>query len=97
MVAQELIQDQAANSSRSAGRRAASVIVFYLCPRCFEAAERPTPCPRCGGERATCRPGPADDPRRKPIIGAAGDIQGHAPVWWLQAAGMRRGPEGVFS
>jgi hypothetical protein len=62
--------------------------LFYSCPRCFEAAADPTPCPRCGGERITCRPGAADDPARKPLITAVGEIRNRAPLWWLRATGV---------
>jgi len=62
--------------------------VFYICPRCMEPAEEPTPCPRCGGDRITCRPGAADDPSRRPLIGPADEVRSHAPVWWLQATGV---------
>lgn len=61
--------------------------LFYLCPRCFEAADDPTPCPRCGGPRVTCRPGAPDDAARRPLITAAGEIRNRAPIWWLRATG----------
>jgi hypothetical protein len=61
--------------------------VFYLCPRCMEPADEPTPCPRCGGARVICRPGAPDDPSRKPLIAPTGEIRSHAPVWWLRATG----------
>jgi hypothetical protein len=67
-------------------------IVFYLCPICFEPDDEPTSCPRCGGERATCRPGAANDPGRKPVIAATGEIKSHAPVWWLRALGRPNRP-----
>lgn len=60
---------------------------FYMCPKCFEAADDPTPCPRCGGKRATCRPGATDNPIRKPLIAATGELKSRAPVWWLKAFG----------
>jgi len=60
---------------------------FYMCPKCFEAADDPTPCPRCGGKRAMCQPGAADNPIRKPLMSATGELKSRAPVWWLQAVG----------
>jgi hypothetical protein len=60
------------------------VTVFYMCPRCMEAADEPTPCPRCGGERVACRPGEADDPRRRPLMSSTGEVRSHAPLWWLR-------------
>jgi hypothetical protein len=65
---------------------AMATLLFYLCPRCFEPAEDPTPCPRCGGERVACRPGAPDDPVRKPLMTATGEIKSRAPLWWLRAA-----------
>jgi hypothetical protein len=64
-----------------------SVEIFYLCPRCMEPADEPLPCPRCGGQRVTCRPGTANDPVRKPLTTATGELRSRAPVWWLQAVG----------
>ena len=63
------------------------VMKFYLCPRCFEPADEPVPCPRCGGERVACRPGTADDPARKPLMAATGELRSRAPLWWLRASG----------
>jgi hypothetical protein len=63
------------------------IVTFYLCPRCFEPADEPLPCPKCGGRRVTCRPGAADDPIRKPPVAASGELRNRAPVWWLRATG----------
>lgn len=68
--------------------------LFYLCPRCFEPADNPMPCPRCGGERVTCRPGATDSPARKPLTTPAGEIRNPAPVWWLRATGRAHTPYG---
>jgi hypothetical protein len=57
---------------------------LYLCPRCFLAGEDPGPCPACGAERLTCRPGRPDDPCRKPLIDRSGQIRSRAPRWWLR-------------
>jgi len=62
--------------------------LFYLCPRCFEPDDDPTPCPRCGGQRVTCRPGATGDPSRRPLTSSVGEISNPAPVWWLRATGM---------
>ena len=58
--------------------------VFYVCPKHMEPAREPSPCPRCGRERVTCRPGDADDPCRKPLMSAAGEVKSRAPLWWLR-------------
>ena len=62
--------------------------ILYICPRCLEPAEEPTLCPNCGGKRVRCRPGSADDPCRKPLMAASGEIRGRAPIWWLRAIGV---------
>lgn len=59
-------------------------IRLYLCPRCLLPAEDPAPCPRCGGERLTCRPGDPDDACRRPPMDAAGHVRARAPLWWLR-------------
>lgn len=56
----------------------------YLCARCLLAGDAPGPCPRCGQERLTCRPGDPDDPCRKPLIDSAGEVRTRAPLWWLK-------------
>jgi hypothetical protein len=56
----------------------------YLCARCLLAGDAPGPCPRCGQERLTCRPGSADDPCRRPWIDGQGRIRTRAPLWWLK-------------
>jgi hypothetical protein len=61
------------------------VTEFYLCSKCFDAADQPTSCPRCGGARVTCQPGAANDPIRKPLMTATGMLKSQAPVWWLRA------------
>ena len=59
---------------------------FYMCLRCFEPADAPSPCPRCGRDRAACRPGTPDDPARRPPVTPVGEIRSRAPLWWLQAS-----------
>ncbi len=60
------------------------VEVFYMCPKHLEPAYEQSPCPKCGRQRVTCCPGEADDPCRKPLISAQGEIRSRAPLWWLQ-------------
>ncbi|MEW6567600.1 MAG: hypothetical protein AB1449_05425 [Chloroflexota bacterium] len=57
---------------------------LYLCPRCLLPGDQPGPCPRCGQERLTCRPGDPDDSCRRPRVDAAGQIRTRAPLWWLR-------------
>ncbi len=59
-------------------------VQLYLCPRCLLPGETPEPCPRCGGERLTCRPGDLEDPCRRPLIDSAGQVRTRAPLWWLK-------------
>jgi hypothetical protein len=59
-------------------------VQLYLCPRCLLPGETVGPCPRCGGQRLTCRPGDPDDPCRKPLIDAEGMVRTRAPLWWLR-------------
>jgi hypothetical protein len=35
-------------------------------------------------ELLTCKPGDPDDPCRRPLIDAKGQIKTRAPVWWLK-------------
>jgi hypothetical protein len=56
----------------------------YLCARCMLPGDSPGPCPRCGQERLTCRPGDPDDPCRRPWIDAQGQVRTRAPLWWLK-------------
>lgn len=60
---------------------------LYLCPNCYNALEQTAvsqPCEVCGHTLIECRPGAADDPCRKPLMDADGDIVAHAPRWWLE-------------
>jgi hypothetical protein len=68
--------------------------LFYLCPRCFSAADAPGPCPRCGAPRARCALGALDDPLRRPLMDDAGRVLCRAPRWWLDhtAPYLRRAP-----
>jgi len=56
----------------------------FLCPRCLDSQGEAGTCPRCGVERIGCRPGDADDPCRRPLVDAAGQIRTRAPLWWLR-------------
>jgi len=56
----------------------------YLCPCCLLAGDVPGACPQCGGGRLFCRPGPPDDPSRRPLIDAQGRVRTRAPLWWLR-------------
>ncbi len=65
---------------RMTGERGEQV---YLCANCMLPGDSPGPCPRCGRERLTCRPGDPDDPCRRPWIDAQGQVRTRAPLWWL--------------
>ena len=59
---------------------------LYLCPNCFNALEAPQmsePCPLCGHSLVECKPGAPDDPCRKPLMDADGDLLTRAPEWWV--------------
>ena len=56
----------------------------YLCPRCLDSQASAGLCPRCGLERLGCRPGDPDDPCRRPLVDAAGQVRTRAPLWWLR-------------
>ena len=68
------------------GARVKGVAVeqVYLCANCMLPGDSPGPCPRCGRERLTCRPGDPDDPCRRPWIDAQGQVRTRAPLWWLK-------------
>lgn len=57
---------------------------IYLCTNCLSAAEAAGDCPMCGGKVLECKPGDADDPCRRPIIDAQGNVRSRAPLWWLR-------------
>ena len=57
---------------------------IYLCPQCLEAQASPGPCPNDDSELLTCRPGDPDDPCRRPLMDAEGQVKTRAPVWWLK-------------
>jgi hypothetical protein len=59
-------------------------VEMYLCPRCLDSQPGAGACPRCGVERIGCRPGDADDPCRRPLVDAAGQVRTRAPLWWLR-------------
>lgn len=57
---------------------------FFLCPNCFSPGRSAGPCENCGTQVLHCRPGEADDPCRKPLMNALGEVKTRAPLWWLQ-------------
>jgi hypothetical protein len=57
---------------------------IYLCPQCLEAQVSPGDCPNDGSELLTCKPGDPDDPCRRPLMDAKGQIKTRAPAWWLK-------------
>ena len=61
-----------------------STQTIYLCPRCLAASAQPGVCDRCGEERLGCRPGEADDPCRRPLMDARGQVRTRAPLWWVR-------------
>lgn len=58
--------------------------VVYCCTRCTTAAGEPGTCDLCGGLRVECRTGMADDPSRRPLMDAGGNVVTRAPIWWLR-------------
>lgn len=58
-------------------------VVIYVCRRCTASAGEPGKCQFCGGEKVACRPGNDDDPLRRPLIDAEGNVLTRAPRWWL--------------
>jgi hypothetical protein len=57
--------------------------IVYVCPNCFTMDQESGPCPTCGRERIECDPGDPDNPSRKPLMDAQGQLQSRAPLWWL--------------
>ena len=57
--------------------------LFYVCERCFSAAEQAGPCPLCRQDRREFVIGAVDDPLRRPPIDADGHVQCRAPLWWV--------------
>lgn len=58
-------------------------MVVYVCTRCTASAGEPGKCEYCGGQKVACRPGEDDDPIRRPLIDADGNVLTRAPIWWL--------------
>jgi hypothetical protein len=63
---------------------ASTDVEVFLCPRCLDSQPRAGTCPRCGLERIGCRPGDPDDPCRRPLVDASGQVRTRAPLWWLR-------------
>ena len=61
-----------------------SAEAIFLCPRCLTAAAEPGACLLCGAERLGCTPGEPDDPCRRPVVDAGGQVRTRAPLWWLR-------------
>lgn len=59
-------------------------LTFYLCPDCLTPSESSEPCVNCGATVMECRPGGKDDPCRRPIVDAGGNVRTRAPLWWLK-------------
>jgi hypothetical protein len=57
---------------------------IFLCPRCLTASGEPGVCSRCGIARLGCTPGDPDDPCRRPVVDARGQVRTRAPLWWLR-------------
>lgn len=55
-----------------------------LCPHCLTPATEPGLCDVCGHTRLVCRPGDPNDPCRKPLMTAGGEVVTRAPLWWLK-------------
>ena len=64
----------------------ANEVRLFICQNCFNAVDAEDahqPCAVCGHEFIECRPGDPDDPCRKPLMDADGDLITHAPQWWV--------------
>ena len=59
-------------------------VIIYVCRRCTTSAGESGKCQFCGGVKVACRPGDDDDPLRRPLIDAAGNVLTRAPRWWLR-------------
>lgn len=57
--------------------------LFYVCERCFSAAEQPGHCPRCQKDRLEFTIGTPEDPVRRPPLDAEGHVRCRAPLWWV--------------
>jgi hypothetical protein len=59
--------------------------LVYVCERCFSADDQPGPCRRCQQPRREFAVGALDDPQRRPLIGADGQLRCRAPLWWVSS------------
>ena len=60
------------------------VVEIFLCSRCLIAESEPGVCTRCDLQLIVCRPGAEDDPHRRPLMDAQGNVLSPAPLWWLK-------------
>jgi hypothetical protein len=56
---------------------------IFMCPRCLVAQIKAGTCPECHVELITCHPGAENDPCRRPLMNADGQVLSRAPLWWL--------------
>lgn len=59
---------------------------FFMCPRCLVAQGESGKCPQCSEQLIMCDPGAHDDPCRRPLMNATGQMVSRAPLWWLRNA-----------
>jgi hypothetical protein len=60
------------------------VTEVFMCPRCLVAKSESGTCPQCSANLIKCEPGAQDDPCRRPLMSASGQVLSRAPVWWLR-------------
>ena len=66
-------------------------IGFYICPVCFAVSEEPGM--HHDRQMVHCDELPVGDERLKPIINKQGDLESHAPRWFLEAVWEAAGME----
>jgi hypothetical protein len=65
-----------------------TVILFYLCPTCFDVSEKSIICH--DHRMIRCDVDTLDDRRRSPIIDTSGRVYTRAPRWFLEAVGWKK-------
>ncbi len=60
------------------------IVEIFMCPRCLVAQGKAGSCPQCNVQLIDCHPGAEDDPCRRPLINANGQVLSRAPLWWLR-------------